>query len=782
MTHSTYPTTLNITPSPRILEMIAEVDLQLHQCLSELIDNAFDELVDAVEEASFLEPRIDVTLPKKALSKDSVISVGDNGRGMSAEQMRDALSAGTSGKQRFGSLGLFGMGFNIATARLGTLTEVRTGRVGDDQWVIATIDLLAMQRSSSYEVPLRYEDKSKEEHGTLISVTRLRDDMVARLSRNSAVQETRGHLGRIYTYMLRDPDGGHSGASLMGGLNQSLYVNETLVRPHLPCIWDPSRSVTYKGGEVPAAAAVTIPLTNAFACMNCGRWSAVKHDSCVDCESTDIEERQRKIWGWLGIQRHADKSDFGLTFFRHGRAITYQDKSLFDWVSPDGEIELEYPIELGMGRIVGEIHLDHAPVNVKKTDFDKSSSEWRFMVDRIRGEEPLRPQYAVRLTGRENTSPMSKFFNAYRENKPGLRYLMPGNGATSIHEAAKSWAAKFRKGDPEFETDEKWFEAAEDHDRIKNGPPVPPTTSTSSDDDWLDQEGLSHLSKTGSESDDDDETVEDEEAEPVKPETEDERFARYRGAATLLPDTDKGVRIGSAQPVLRIYGTSGIDLGREGAKGPYEVRIVAGEIEVYVDTSADLIAKYGWSTMNVALTCAAEQLANVYSFDGSVHELVTQILDQFPDRRVDAAAVRARADALLDLVRERLAEIAPKDPETFWDALSGQAKRETESAAIAIASDIDWEGAISSGEFARYISPEGVADLVTGAPSLVFDGALFRSTYAPLAEETQSDQVARVVGLVSDVKRMAAVQAHNPQELARFLLTADLLDSEIVAP
>jgi hypothetical protein len=777
-----HPTSLNITPSPRILEMIAEVDLQLHQCLAELIDNALDELVDAATEASSLEPRIDVTLPRKSVTKDSVVSVGDNGRGMSAEQMRDAMSAGSSGKQRFGSLGLFGMGFNIATARLGTLTEVRTGRVGDDQWVIATIDLLAMQRSSSYEVPLRYEDKSREEHGTLISVTRLRDDMVARLSRNSAENETRGHLGRIYTYMLRDPNGGHSGASLMGGLNQSLYVNDKPVRPHLPCIWDPARSVTYKGGDVPAAAPVEVNLTNAFACMNCGRWSPIRHDSCVDCESTEIEERERKIWGWLGIQRYADKSDFGLTFFRHGRAITYQDKTLFDWVSPDGEIELEYPIELGMGRIVGEIHLDHAPVNVRKTDFDKSSGEWRFMVDKIRGEEPLRPQYAMRLTGRENSSPMSKFFNAYRENKPGLRYLVPGNGTTAIHETAKSWATKFRKGDPDFETDAKWYEAAKDHDSIKAGPSTTTPSSTSDDEDeWLKNEGLSHLSKSDATEEQKDATKEEEaETEVTRPETEDERFARYRNSATLLPDTDKGIRIGTAQPVLRIYATSGVDLGKDGGKRPCEVRVVAGEIEVYVDVNTDLIVKYGWPAMNVALMCAAEQLANVYSFDGPVHELVASILDQFPDRRIDAAAVRARADTLLDVIRERLTDVASKDPETFWEAMSGQAKRETESIAVGIASDVDWESAIANGEFARYISPEGVADLVTGVPGLVFDGALFRSTYAPLAGETQADQVSRVVGLVSDLRRMTTVQAHNPQELARFLLTADLLDSEIV--
>jgi hypothetical protein len=771
------PSTLNLTPSPRILEMIAEVDLQLHQCLGELIDNALDELVEASAEDPTLEPRIDITLPtSSAASKSSSISVGDNGRGMSPEQLQGALSAGTSGKQRFGSLGLFGMGFNIATARLGTITEVRTGRRADDQWVIATIDIAAMQRKSTYEVPLRYEDKAREEHGTLVTVTKLREDIVTRLKSTRAIKETMGHLGRIYTYMLRDSQGGHSGAEFMRGGNQRLYVNKRAVSPHLPCIWDPRRSVTYKGGEVPAATEIDFPLTNAYACMNCGRWYTSAYEECIECESADIEERERRIWGWLGIQRYADKSDFGLTFLRHGRAITYQDKSLFDWETPDGDFELEYPIELGMGRIVGEIHLDHAPVNVRKNNFDTSSLEWRFMVEKVRGLEPLRPK---RLVGYENTSPMSRFFNAYRENKPGLRYLIPGNGEKATHDAAKSWGMKFRNGDPEYLTDEKWYKAAADHDRIKNGPPPEPTPPAN-DDDWLDEEGLSHLGKDEEDSiGPSGQKYQADEPEPIKPETEDERFARYHAAAILLPDTDREVRIGNAQPVLRVYVTSGVELAKDGQKQPYAIRIVAGEIEVYVDRSTTLIAHYGWSPMNLALVCAAPHLKSVYKVDGPIDQLVTSILEQFPDRRVSAAAVRARADSLLDDMRERLAALAPKDPNTYWSALSGESRRAAEANAVGIAVDIDWSGAVENGDFARYLSAEGIHDLVTNNPGLVLDGALFRTTYASLGEDTRADQVARVGALLADLRRMAAGSALHTLELSRLLLTADLLDAEI---
>ncbi|MBB5923863.1 hypothetical protein FHR81_004936 [Actinoalloteichus hoggarensis] len=762
--------------------MIAEVDLQLHQCLGELIDNALDELVEASTEDRTLEPRIDITLPvSRTVGRSSAISVEDNGRGMSPTQLQEALSAGTSGKQRFGSLGLFGMGFNIATARLGTITEVRTGRSGDDRWVIATLDLTAMRRQSTYEVPLRYERKAREEHGTLVTVTGLREDMVIRLKSTRAIKETSGHLGRIYTYMLRDPQGGHSGAELMGGANQRLYVNKRAVSPHLPCIWDPNRSVTYKGSATQAATRINIPLTNAHACMNCGRWYTSAYNVCIECESTDIEERERRILGWLGIQRYADKSDFGLTFLRHGRAITYQDKSLFSWETPDGDYELEYPIELGMGRIVGEIHLDHAPVNVRKSNFDTSSHEWRFMVDKVRGPEPLRPQHAKRLVGHENTSPMSRFFNAYRENKAGLRYLVPGNGESSIHEATKAWGAKFRNGDPDYLTDEKWYQAAVDHDRFQSGPT--PAAKLQDDDAWLQDEGLSHLSERGMGSlDMSDKDDKSDEPELIRPETEQERFTRYQSAATLLSDTDRHVRIGDAQPVLRVYVTSGVELTKDGQKQAYVVRIVAGEIEIYVDRSATLIARYGWSPMNVALVCAAPQLKNVYRVEEPIDQLITMILGQFPDRRVDATAVRARADSLLDDIRERLADLTAKDPSTYWNTLSSESRRAAEANAVSIAPYVDWSGAVENGEYARYLSAQGILDLVTDSPDLVLDGALFKTTYTSLGEDTRADQVARLGALLADLRRMTGgTPVFQTLELSRLLLTADLLEAEIAA-
>lgn len=780
MSHHHDVETINLMPNPEILEVIAEVDLQVHHCLAELVDNCLDELKAAAAADDRLEPRIDISVPTSGkVSRLSSIRVGDNGRGMDVGELEAALRAGSSGKQMYGSLGMFGMGFNIATARLGTVTEVHTGRVGDDEWVIATIDLRQMIDQRSYVVPLRYAPKDPREHGTSVTVTKLKDDTIGKLSSTRAIRDIKTRLGRIYTYMLRDPQASYSGAALMGGEGLSLYVNETPVTPYVPCIWEPSRHVSYKGGEVPAASPIDIQLKDAYACMDCGRWHSIAIDLCSSCEGRNIEVRERRIWGWIGIQRYADNSDFGFSFFRHGRCLIDSDHSLFEWESPDGQREKEYPVELGKGRIVGEIHLDHAKPQVRKTDFDRQSQDWLLMVQLVRGEGPLRPNIAKSRGYPANESILARYFNAYRRHDPGVASLMPGNGRTAIHEQAKDWASLFRGGDPDYLTDDKWFQAAVQHDRIKGGHAADPDTSESedSDDDWLIREGLGDI-EDGTASQ---ESGDGEADPPPAPETTEERFARYRRTAVLLPESAKQVRIGLGSTTLRIYAIRGVDLVEGDRKRQYAMRSVAGEIEIYVDEGGPLVEEYGWSIMDTALVCAAADLRDLYGIDGSVDEVVRAILEQYPDRRLDATAVRERAETITEAVQERLSEIVPVKPEAYWQALSAEARRSAENAAVAAVSDIDWAACVETGDFARYLDAQGVLDLLDERPDLVLDGRLFRSTWAPLGESARADQVDRLSGLVVDLRRMlAGLHGQNTTELRRFLLSSDLLDAEVL--
>lgn len=781
-TETRVDSTIDLTPSPRILEMIAEVDLDIYQCLAELIDNSFDELQRAREENPTEEYRVDVTLPTHSTAgRDSEIVMSDTGRGMSREQMRTALRAGSSGNAMFGSLGLFGMGFNVATARLGQVTRVRTGRVGDDTWVTATIDLSAMQQRDTFTVPLSHEPKDPAEHGTVISVSTLKPDILSKLQRSGEVAKTKRMLGRIYSYILRDPSRHKfSGSEIAGGLGLPLYLNGNPVKPVLPCIWDPSRSVTYRGQEVPAVEEINFQLANGYACMTCGHWHTTPHDECTQCGSDQVVERERRIRGWLGIQRYNHNSDFGVSFLRHGRAITYQDKDLFMWLGEDTP-EPEYPIEIGGGRIVGEIHLDHAPVNFRKTDFAKDQVAWSMMRDRVRGEGPLRPNKARELSLPANDSPLARLFNAYRRNDPGLKNLVPGNGKAALHELARKWADEFRKETPGYETDEKWYEAAKQHDDIVNGV-QDVTTEEDAETDWLVDEGLEHLGGGGDPGGN--ETTGDEESgqeQPAPPETVEDRFARYLTAARHLTDLEGRIRVGTQNLSLRVYVTTGVTFSPDdGGSDHFAMRTFSGETHLYVAEESPLVSEFGWDPGDAALVYAIPYLMKLYGLSGGQEAVLHDLMAQFPDRRLDPATIRDRGQTLLEDLREGLLGVVRDDPATFWSGLRPESRTAAEDAARAARPDLNWEEAIHDGSFASYLTAGGVEDVLRTRPESVLDGKVLRSTYATWTGQRDA-QVDRIVGLLQDLRRVTdSAATHDTREIARFSLSLDLLRRELV--
>lgn len=762
--------------------MIAEVDLKPSQCVAELIDNAFDELGRAIAEHPDWEPRVDVTIPTASKAgKDSAVQVSDNGRGMTKDQLEQALKAGASGNLRFGSLGLFGMGFNVATARLGRLTTVRSGRVGDDHWTVVEVDLDQMKVSKSFKAPVRREPKDPQEHGTVVTVTRLQSDVVARFQSSGEISTIRRALGRIYTYMLRTVDTRISGASLMGGLAMGLYVNGKRVKASWPCIWDPSRSVPYMGQAIPAVEQIEIPLTPAWACMACGHWHSYKPENCTECGGTHIEERERRIWGWIGIQRYIDASDFGLSIFRQGRCIVTRDKGLFDWESPEGSPVLEYPTELGQGRIVGEIHIDHAPVNFRKTDFDRSSQAWRYMVEKLRGEAPLKPQSAKRLGYSPNTSPLAQLFNAYRRHDPGLRYLIPGDGHKALNAQAKKWAEEFYNGTPGYESDEKWYAAAKRHAEIESGEKASNQDQEESNDDaWLKGQGLDP--DEHSDDPDADNTEDPTDRDPT--ETEDQRITRYKEHGQPLRELDGKIRVGTSDAQIRAYLTRGVDLLRDGLVGAWFTRrFHGGALEVFIDERHPLIQQYGWTAFDTAVLCAAPELQKLYQYPGSLEELTVEILDQFPDQKTNPASVRNRAEGLLDQLRIAVAPLVEAQPDIHWKALRPSARRETEEVASRQAPEIDWAEAVTTGGYAPFLTVTALRDMLAANPQDFLDGKVFKATYKSWEDEdTRTGAVHRIAVLLDDLQVMLAPNLPvSTRELVRLRMSADILSADLAA-
>ncbi|MCW5870594.1 MAG: ATP-binding protein, partial [Candidatus Eremiobacteraeota bacterium] len=471
------PSTINIQPTARVLRVLGEIEFHPWQCLAELIDNAFDDFLE-IERLGIPWPDgfvVSITLPTQ-VSAESKITIMDTGRGMNLQSLQNAVRAGWSSNELFNKLGLFGIGFNIATARLGKTARILTSPESSPVWMGIEIDLEKI--GDDFAAPLIQKPKdSINEHGTIVEVGRLDRKRTANLGKNAANIRTK--LGEVYSYLLTTKQ-------------YKLYVNGVQVKPRVPCAWGESRYVTFGTGstaeQIHAVIKIDQTLQPMNACSNCGNWQLPAHPVCQDCGSDSLVERPRRVHGWLGIQRYVHKTDFGIDFLRNGRKILLKDKRLFQWTDPNDPLalpELEYPVELGQGRIIGEIHLDHLPVNYQKNAFEWSDYGWLYAVDLLRGPGPLLPKRAKQLGYGENESPLGKLHKAFRRTDPGYRYLVPGDGANAIHGTTLEWKEAYYRGEPEFQSDEKWWEAVVHHEAKQHV-----DLGSDDDKDILDELGL----------------------------------------------------------------------------------------------------------------------------------------------------------------------------------------------------------------------------------------------------------------------------------------------------
>jgi hypothetical protein len=308
----------NLVPSPRVLPMLGEINLEQWRCIGELVDNSVDGFLHASRRGEEISRRtVNVVLPS-ADRDDAIIQVIDNGPGMTAADLGRAVRAGWSGNNPTDNLGLFGMGFNIATARLGQLTEVWTTRKGDTEWHGLEIDFDKLQRQGNFRTPHLTEPKAdRAVHGTRIVIRRLKPAQRQWLARGANQNQVRNRLSQAYSAML-----------IAGGkpIEFSLFVGTQGIQPRKFCLWDESRSVELPDlGEVSAVQSFNYPLAERYHCSACMNWFPAPEGAvqqCPICEAAGtVQRRSRRIHGWIGLQRYADTADFGFDFVRNGRKI-----------------------------------------------------------------------------------------------------------------------------------------------------------------------------------------------------------------------------------------------------------------------------------------------------------------------------------------------------------------------------------------------------------------------------------------------------------------------------
>jgi hypothetical protein len=483
------PQTLSLAPDPRLLPMLGEIDLSQERCLAELVDNSIDGfLKDQRQVGTDYLPLVAVELPStKDDTEHARISVKDNGPGMPTELLEKAVKAGWTGNDPISNLGLFGMGFNIATARLGRTTHVWTTMSGESEWRGIEIDFFKLIEDGSFVTDLLTKPKEeKSTSGTEIVVSKLKSDQLAWFTKLSNHGKIKTFFSKIYSTMLRSPG---------QPIHFQLLVSGKSVNPRQHCIWgdgEAHRSVsTKKYGQIDAYQPIQITLDSKKYCIKCWSWAQTESESCHICGATNsIVERKRRITGWVGILRYLSETEYGIDLIRNGRKIEIQDRSLFKW-EQDGVVVDEYPIDdpRRRGRIVGEIHLDHCRVSYTKDRFDRDDSAWKEMTEYIRGKGPLRPDKANQLGFGQNVSSLFLLFQAFRRSTPTSKVAGAWESLLAVkdNDLALEFAKKYYQGEPKYQTDEEWFKLVKEADKelLFRNKPGPPGTEDDSEDDEL---------------------------------------------------------------------------------------------------------------------------------------------------------------------------------------------------------------------------------------------------------------------------------------------------------
>lgn len=450
--------TVDITPSPRILRTLGEIPFQPWQCLAELIDNSIDAFSEAARAGVHLEEKkITITWSSESVvSKDRAIEIIDTGPGMELSQLQNAARAGYSSNDPINNLGLFGMGFNISTARLGENTKLLSATKDSLEWTGIEIDFSDLIKNKSYSARVITEPKiKKSDHGTKVIISRLKGETYIRLRDQEA--QIKKQLENIYSTLLSDID-----------VSIILQGKKMSARKH--CVWSSSRYVVRDNLKIPAVINIDRDLGQSLfdkyrnAYLSWDEQEILREKYPNEDYPINFIQRHKWLRGWVGIQRYSDPNDFGIDFIRNGRKILISNKDLFSWENPlTGTSTLQYPVELGTtvgGRIVGEIHVDFLLPTYQKNDFDRTDPSWRETMEAIRGVGPILPQARKAMGYNEpNRSPVGLLANGYRRVDPGTKCLHVDKSTS------RALLDGFRRGDSDYISDDKWWKAAQEADR-----------------------------------------------------------------------------------------------------------------------------------------------------------------------------------------------------------------------------------------------------------------------------------------------------------------------------
>jgi hypothetical protein len=613
---------------------------------------------------------------------------------------------------------MFGMGFNIATARLGTVTTVWTASPSDGEWHGLRIDFDELRRQAHFRTPhLTRPKASAGEHGTEVTIERLKPEQRTWLAKPANLAQMRQALGEAYGSMLRS-----NGAPISFAL--SLNGRRVPARSH--CAWDESRVVqTARWGAIPAVIPIDRRLPNRLFCQACWQWLAAGESLCPACgASANVVQRDRHVHGWIGLQRYLSTSEFGIDFIRNGRKIELANKELFEW-REDSAPEREYPIDdpRNRGRFVGEIHLDHCRVTYTKDRFDRTDPAWEEMVRIVRGDGPLRPEKAASAGFGPNDSPLFRLFQAFRRSSPQNARVAGGWAKVLVvkdNDRAEEMARRFHKSEPDYLTDAKWWELVEEEDNTLLGPQPAPASARAG---GAQRPPLPGFGGT---------------AAPTPPSPP--QLRPVPPPRTAIPSLSREYRHDrtNIRWALKAYEVRPDDSVLGGAEVPWRmIRQPTGEEEFFVNPSHGVFRSSTMTTLDALLAqlaWAAVDFARAQATPPSFATTLADLRESYAGlHRLDAADLKGQADLVFTAIAKAWARgLSPEDAAALFAADFTQQEQESIYAKMAIRGVTNPQEVIARGRYLEFAPPRLVVEFALKHPELFFDGRCWDDAYAEL--------------------------------------------------
>lgn len=770
--------TIDITPTPRILRVLGDIPFDAWQCIAELMDNSFDAFASARAEGVVIsKPKVSISWSKGLVSPEKAeFNFEDNGPGMTLETLQKAARAGYSSNDPIHNLGLFGMGFNIATARLGDETTLLSATRDSEDWVGIRISFSELLETKSFQAPVvRLPKKDPMECGTKIVVRKLREGSWNDL--RTREKTIRNRLEAVYSPILNRNE-------------VKVFLQGSTLSPKRHCVWDDSRFVVYKRQHVNAVLRFDQDLGEGL--FDQKRNCYISEESYLQMteeERVSVIKRPRRLHGWVGIQRFSHPQLFGIDFIRNGRKILSADRKLFDYENEDtGAQVTEYPIELSStigGRIVGEVYVDYLIPNYQKTGFDQTDGAWQMTRLFLRGEGPLLPTARKALNLEENTSPISLLVNAYRRADPGVKCLAMRN------QMAKDYYQKFLKGDPDYEPDLLWFKAVQAVDQAKadgdDRPGVVPNPGDDPSDD-PDRYGPDTGPEVHPRPVAGDSGIKPATHEFVLTSLRDDLISRSSKDLNLSgkyewTDTRTGIEV-TAWTL-----TKGI-IKKDGERVPTMMTDTGVEVDFFVDPTHPVISEYPFTPKQLLLVALSERYhaRDRDSVSKIFNSLVVKCMDE---DRINFELLRDRSAHLIESIKDQLPDLLEgrflqaKTVIAADASVSQQFYKQLlleDSALLNIYTEEDNEDAALQA-FSK-VPPTALPMLIRAIPEAFFDGKVFKTPYLTLnipdddtVKMLRGEAVKMVSSYVEDLlSLLTSLNKPRKTELMRYANTLSILE------